>query len=120
MSKNNTLHDEIHFKVLRQLEANPNLNQRKLAEALGISLGKTNFCLQALINKGLLKIENFRSNQNKLSYAYLLTSNGIVEKAALTARFLQRKQQEFDAIKAELESLKQEVANQKTASAPIH
>ena len=73
MSKNNTLHDEIHFKVLRLLEANPNLNQRKLAEALGISLGKTNFCLQALINKGLLKIENFRSNQNKLSYAYLLT-----------------------------------------------
>ena len=103
-----TLHDEIHLKVLRLLEATPAINQRHLAEALGVSLGKANFCLRALLDKGLVKAENFRNNQNKLSYAYLLTPSGFAEKAALTSRFLKRKTEEYELLKAEIELLRQE------------
>ena len=103
-----TLHDEIHLKVLRLLEATPAINQRHLAEALGVSLGKANFCLQALLDMGLVKAENFRNNHNKLSYAYLLTPGGFAEKAALTGRFLKRKTQEYELLKAENELLQQE------------
>lgn len=103
--------------MLRLLEATPNINQRTLAAALGVSLGKTNFCLQALLAKGLLKAEKFRSNQNKLAYAYLLTPTGFAEKAALTRRFLQRKTQEYKLLKAEIQLLKQE-NRAKTAPTP--
>jgi EPS-associated MarR family transcriptional regulator len=108
MTKNLSLHDETHLKVLRLLESNPKINQRQLAEVLGVSLGKTNFCLNALLDKGLVKMENFRTSARKLNYAYLLTPRGIAEKAALTQRFLQRKVKEYEALKAEIELLKQE------------
>ena len=111
MSKNLTLHDETHLKVLRLLEASPNINQRKLAEALGVSLGKTNFCLNALLDKGLVKMENFRTSTRKLNYAYLLTPSGMAEKAVLTQRFLMRKMEEYEALKAEIELLKQETSD---------
>ena len=111
MSKDLSLHDETHLKVLRLLESTPNINQRKLAESLGVSLGKTNFCLNALLDKGLVKIENFRTSTRKLNYAYLLTPSGIAEKATLTQRFLKRKMEEYDALKAEIEQLKQEAAD---------
>lgn len=110
VSKNHSLHDETHLKVLRLLESSPNISQRMLAESLGVSLGKTNFCLKALLDKGLVKMDNFRTNSNKLNYAYLLTPSGIAEKAALTQRFLRRKMEEYDALKAEIELLKQEAS----------
>ena len=104
-----SLHDETHLKVLRLLQASPAINQRALAQALGVSLGKANYCLNALVAKGLLKVNNFKNNNNKLSYAYLLTPKGFTEKAALTKRFLQRKTQEYDLLKAEIDLLSQEV-----------
>ena len=111
MTKDLSLHDETHLKVLRVLESTPNINQRKLAESLGVSLGKTNFCLNALLDKGLVKMENFRTSTRKLNYAYLLTPSGIAEKAALTRRFLKRKMEEYEALKAEIEQLKQEASD---------
>ena len=111
MTKDLSLHDETHLKVLRVLESTPNINQRKLAESLGVSLGKTNFCLNALLDKGLVKMENFRTSTRKLNYAYLLTPKGIAEKAAMTQRFLKRKMEEYDALKAEIEQLKQEATD---------
>ncbi len=108
MPENTTLHEETHLKVLRLLQAQPQINQRDLAAALGVSLGKTNFCLQALLSKGLLKMQNFKSSKRKLAYAYLLTPAGIAEKAALTSRFLQRKTHEYEALKAEIDMLQHE------------
>jgi EPS-associated MarR family transcriptional regulator len=104
-----SLQEENHLKVLRLLEANPHLSQRDLADTLGISLGKTNYCLQALLGKGFIKMQSFRKSQNKPAYAYLLTPTGIAEKAGLTVRFLARKVAEFKSLTLEIEALKSEV-----------
>jgi EPS-associated MarR family transcriptional regulator len=104
-----SLQEENHLKVLRLLEVNPQLSQRDLADALGISLGKTNYCLKALLGKGFIKMQSFNKSQNKLAYAYLLTSTGITEKAGLTVRFLARKMAEFESLTLEIEALKAEV-----------
>ena len=103
------LQEENHLKVLRLLEANPHLSQRDLAGALGVSLGKTNYCLKALLGKGFIKMQSFNKSPNKLAYAYLLTPTGIAEKAGLTLRFLARKVAEFDSLTLEIEALKSEV-----------
>lgn len=103
------LQEENHLKVLRLVEANPHMNQRDLADALGVSLGKTNYCLKALLDKGFIKMQSFRKSQRKLAYAYLLTPVGIAEKAGLTARFLERKVAEYEGLKVEIEALKFEV-----------
>lgn len=103
------LADEHHLKVLRLLEANPDMSQRELAEALGVSVGKTNYCIRALVDKGLLKMKNFRNSQNKLAYAYLLTPAGIAAKAELTTRFLKQRMAEYEALKNEIEQLQREV-----------
>jgi EPS-associated MarR family transcriptional regulator len=100
---------EIHLKVLRHLEENPEVSQRELAEVLGVSLGKTNYCLKALINKGLIKASNFKNNANKRAYLYVLTPKGIETKARVSVRFLRRKIEEYDALKLEIEQLKAEV-----------
>lgn len=100
-----SLQEEIHLNVLRQLQANPGLSQRELADALGVSLGKTNFCMQALLAKGFLKARNFRNRKNKSIYAYQLTPEGVAEKASLTKRFLKRKMIEYDALRHEIEGL---------------
>lgn len=105
------IHDENHLKVLRLLETNPRINQRDLAEVLGVSVGKINYCLRALLDKGLIKIQNFRNSQNKLAYAYLLTPAGISAKAEFTTRFLKRKLEEYESLKYEIELLKHEVAD---------
>lgn len=105
------LHQDTHLQVLRLLQANPRMNQRELAVALGVSLGKTNFCLKSLLDKGLLKMQNFQNSKRKLAYAYLLTPAGVAEKAALTKRFLARKMQEYELLQAEIESLRQEAAD---------
>ncbi len=110
MTEKAAIHQDTHLKVLRLLQANPHMNQRELAAALGVSLGKTNFCLRALLDKGLLKAQNFHNSKRKLAYAYLLTPAGLAEKAALTRRFLARKVQEFELLKAEIESLRREAA----------
>ena len=111
MPKEAFVYQEAHFRVLRLLEGNPQMNQRDLAAAAGVSLGKTNYCINALLDKGLIKVQNFKSSKRKLAYAYLLTPAGIAEKAALTQRFLTRKMEEYDALRAEIEQLKQEAAD---------
>ena len=91
-----------HFNVLRKIQNRPNSTQRELAEELGFSLGKLNYCLRALQNKGLVKIENFKKNPNKLNYFYVLTPKGISEKTKLTINFMKRKMKEYDELKKEL------------------
>lgn len=113
------LHLEIHFKVMRLLHAKPDMSQRQMAKALGLSLGKTNYCVQALLKKGWLKLQNFSGNANRQAYAYLLTPEGIANKAQLTTRFLQRKQQEYVLLKAEIEALQLE-ASSALPSSKIH
>lgn len=104
--------DEHHLKVLRLLEAKPGMSQRELADELGVSVGKTNYCIRALVDKGLLKMKNFRNSQNKLAYAYLLTPAGIAAKAELTTRFLKLRMVEYERLKQEIEELKREVTAQ--------
>jgi EPS-associated MarR family transcriptional regulator len=100
---------ELQFRVLRLLESNPHLTQRELSKSLGVSLGGVNYCINALVAKGSVKIQNFKNNKNKWVYAYLLTPQGVAEKTALTSSFLKRKMQEYEGLKAEIESLKFEV-----------
>jgi EPS-associated MarR family transcriptional regulator len=92
-----------HFEVLRKIEKQPKSSQRDLAEELGFSLGKLNYCLKALREKGLIKIKNFTKNKNKFNYAYVLTPKGISEKTKLTINFMQRKMYEYEELKKELE-----------------
>ena len=94
-----------HFQVLRKIKSNPNSSQRELANELGFSLGKLNYCLKALKDKGLIKIGNFRRNPNKLGYAYILTPKGISIKTKLTLNFMKKKMQEYDELKKEIEEL---------------
>ena len=98
-----------HFKLLRLIEVNPAIQQREMAKEMGVSLGKANYCLQALVQKGLVKMDNFRRNDNKLAYSYLLTPSGIEEKARLTVRFLKHKIAEYEAIRNEIEELQRDV-----------
>ena len=117
-NKSNLLNDT-HLKVMRLLQATPTLQQRDVAKALGISLGKTNYCVNALIDKGLVKMENFRNNQDKMGYAYLLTPKGIAEKAALTGRFLVRKKEEYELLRAEVDLLQREADELGSASPAV-
>jgi EPS-associated MarR family transcriptional regulator len=103
------LTDEYRYKVLKLLAGNPHLSQRDLARELGISLGKVNYCLQALIEKGMIKASNFKNSQNKQAYAYLLTPKGIEDKTRVTVRFLNCKLAEYKTLQSEIEHLRQEV-----------
>ena len=100
--------DDTSYGLLKTLEDNPGLSQRDMAKRLGISLGKVNFCLNALVEKGCLKVNNFRNSDNKLAYAYLLTPHGLDEKARITVRFLKYKMREYERLRAEIEVLKRE------------
>ncbi len=102
--------DTTSYGLLKTLENNPSLSQRDLAKRLGVSLGKINFCLNALVEKGCLKVNNFRNSDNKLAYAYLLTPGGIEEKARMTVYFLKYKVQEYERLRAEIEELQREAA----------
>jgi len=106
------LNDETRYRILKALEADPQASQRRIADELGISLGRVNYCLQALIRKGLVKVNNFRSSANKRAYLYLLTPRGIEERARVTARFLRVKLDEYEILKRELEELEREAALQ--------
>ena len=99
---NHTLSDDIHYRLLKLLQAQPDASQRQLAQALGISLGKTNYCIKALMEQGWIKANNFKNSNNKLAYVYLLTPQGIDAKARITARFLKRKQAEYASLRVEI------------------
>ena len=111
-SRRAKLHEDTNFRLMKILEVNPYLSQREMGKALGISFGGINYCLNALVAKGLVKIENFSHNQNKFGYVYLLTPSGIAEKAALTSVFLKRKMEEFEALKLEIATLKSKIKAQ--------
>jgi EPS-associated MarR family transcriptional regulator len=100
--------DEIHYKVMRLVEANPHMSQRQLAGELGVSVGKANYCLRALVRAGLIKVRNFRNSSNKAAYMYLVTPRGIREKARLAVRFLGIKVREYEQLRAEIEQIRQE------------
>lgn len=104
------LDETTRYRLLKLLECNPELSQRQLARELGISLGKVNYCMTALIEKGLLKANNFRNSQNKLAYMYLLTPAGVEEKARITVQYLKWKMQEYESLQAEIVELRREAA----------
>ena len=106
------LDEKTRFKLLRLLQANPELSQRQLAEHLGMSVGKVNYCLRSLLEKGLVKMRNFRDSQNKLAYAYYLTPKGAREKVRATAEFLEVRMREYQEIEREIEELKREVGTE--------
>ena len=103
--------DELRLRVLRALEANPELSQRQLAAELGVSLGGVNYALKALIERGFVKADNFRRSGNKVAYLYLLTTKGVAEKSSLATAFLGRKLEEYEVLRQEIESLKGEVGS---------
>ncbi len=109
-SRQAKLQEDTYFRVMRILQENPDLTQRELAEKLGISVGGLNYCLKALMDKGMVKMKNFANSKNKFGYVYVLTPTGMAEKAAITHRFLQRKMAEYEALHAEIEALKREHA----------
>ncbi len=107
--------DELKLRVMRVLEGDPTASQRQIAAELGVSLGGINFCLKALAEKGLIKIGNFARAERKLGYAYILTPAGVNEKAQLTARFLKRKLNEYEALREEIALLQREINNSSEA-----
>lgn len=108
-SKRTKLQEDTHFRVLRLLQENPEMSQRELAEAVGVSVGGIHYVLNALIDKGLVKLGNFTAAEDKRRYAYVLTPKGIAQKAALTRAFLVRKMEEYDALAAEIKALSTEI-----------
>ena len=104
------MQDEIAYKLLKIIETEPQLSQREIAARMGISLGKANYCLKSLIEKGFIKARNFYNSNHKVGYIYMLTPSGLEEKASVTYRFLMRKMQEYEQIKAEIENLQAETA----------
>lgn len=105
------LTDEYRYRILKLLERNPGASQRDIARELGVSLGRVNFCLQALVEKGLIKANNFRNSTTKQTYLYLLTPKGIQEKAKVTVRFLKVKLDEYENLKREVAQLQREAGN---------
>lgn len=106
------LTDEYRYKLLQFLQTSPRASQRELASALGISLGKANYCLNALMEKGLIKARNFTNSQNKRAYMYYLTPHGLREKARVTVRFLKQRMQEYETLRREIEILRREAARE--------
>ena len=103
------LTDEYRAKILKKLQEDPQISQRDLARDLGISLGRANYCLRALMDKGLIKANNFKNNRNKKAYVYYLTPRGMTEKARATARFLEVKVAEYEALQREIANLRQDM-----------
>ena len=117
-SRQAKIQEDTTFRIMRILQESPDVSQRDLAERLGMSLGGLNYCLNALMDKGLVKLENFQNSQHKFKYVYVLTPAGIAQKMAMTGRFLKRKMEEYEALKAEIEALKAEAAIE--LPAPMH
>ena len=105
--------EDTHYRVLKILEQSPHISQRELAREMGVSLGKVNYCLKALVDKGLVKTSNFKNSANKWAYFYVLTPKGMEAKARISVLFLQRKLEEYEALRAEIEQLQMEVASRR-------
>ena len=103
--------EDINYQMLKLIEQNPELSQRQLAEEIGVSLGKVNYCLRALIDKGLVKAKNFKNSSNKAAYLYLLTLRGVDAKAKISVRFLARKVAEYETLRLEIDELKAELGS---------
>ena len=114
-SRQSQIQEDTTFRVLRILAQEPDISQRDLADRLGVSLGGLNYCLKALIEKGFVKLDNFSNSRHKLGYVYILTPAGLLEKAALTGRFLKRKVAEYEALKAEIASIRSEACQENSA-----
>jgi MarR family transcriptional regulator, temperature-dependent positive regulator of motility len=106
--------EDTHYQVLKILEQNPQISQRELAGEMGVSLGKVNYCLKALMDKGLVKAKNFKNSANKRAYFYVLTPRGMEAKARISVRFLQRKLREYEALRDEIEQLQKELGVEQT------
>jgi EPS-associated MarR family transcriptional regulator len=106
------LTDEVRYKLLMLLESNPTVSQRDAARELGISLGKLNYCLKAVVDKGWVKASNFKNSHNKIAYMYLLTPRGIKEKGRVTVRFLHRKMEDYESLRAEIERIRADAIGQ--------
>ena len=106
------LKEDTRFRVLRLLEENPEISQRELADAVGISTGSAHYLLSALVERGLVKLGNFSASKDKRRYAYILTPKGMAEKAAITGRFLARKLEEYEALRREIAELESEVSRE--------
>ncbi|MCZ4297907.1 MarR family EPS-associated transcriptional regulator [Henriciella marina] len=115
-SQRNTLREDVHFRLLRLLETNPELSQRDLAKALGVSTGGIHYVLSALIQKGLIKLGNFRAASDKRRFSYVLTPKGIAAKTDLTRRFLSRKLAEYEVLKAEIDEIGQDFSESELAA----
>ena len=111
-SRRSQLQEDTYFRVLRMLQDNPDLTQREIAERLGVSTSGMNYCLNALISKGWVKVQNFSQSKNKFGYIYVLTPQGIIKKVTLTSRFLKRKQAEYEALRDEIEGLTEELGSE--------
>ena len=116
--KSDLFRAEVRFRLLRLLQERPELSQRQVAEALGVSLGAVNYCLNALVERGFVKMRRFTNSQNKLRYAYVLTPAGLAQQAALVSEFLQRKKAEFEIIKAEIEAMQAELGQLESNESP--
>ena len=107
-SRQSNQQEDTYFRILRILNEQPDITQRELAQKIGLSVSSLNYCLKALVLKGLVKIQNFKNSNNKFGYIYLLTPAGVSEKTVLTSRFLQRKLREYELLKKEIETMKKE------------
>lgn len=105
-NRRSELQEDTYFRILQILERYPHVTQREIASKLGLSTSGINYCLKALVNKGWIKVQNFKNSNNKLNYAYLLTPSGIAEKLILTRSFLKRKMKEYETLRAEIEEIK--------------
>lgn len=119
-SKRRKLQEDASFRVLRLLQESPEISQRELAQAVGVSVGGIHYVLSALIEKGLVKLGNFTASEDKRRYAYVLTPDGIARRAELTRSFLARKIEEYEALKNEIELLSSELEAQKLASSSLN
>jgi EPS-associated MarR family transcriptional regulator len=105
-------HDDLDYELLRQIEEQKHTNQRALAERMGVSVGKVNYCLKAVVERGWVKVNNFRRADNKWAYAYLLTPSGASAKMRLARAFLERKEREFEQLQQEISALRQEIRSE--------
>jgi EPS-associated MarR family transcriptional regulator len=104
-SRRSQLQEDTYFRVLHMLQNNPDMTQREIAQKLGVSASGLNYCIKALVSKGWVKVQNFSQSKNKFGYVYVLTPEGLAEKALRTGLFLKRKMAEYEALKAEIEAL---------------
>jgi len=117
-SRQSKLQEDTYYRVMRLLQDNPDMTQRELAHRLGVSVGGVNYCLNALIDKGWVKMQSFARSKNKFGYVYVLTPSGMIEKAALTSRFLKRKMDEYEALTTEIRMLRAEISAQPEQDTP--